>query len=112
MLTQVVLAFAWRSLNEKQKAEVEMVWRKYPRGRYLIPYEWARILRTEIPLKISEPEEREMLFTWNDHCKKTNMDQMSIPFDHDEWFTWLAYAEKHYSKPLPIASPSSGDWAA
>ena len=72
-------------------------------------YEWSKILKTPLPLKIDPTEDQAMWDTWIDFCRERNMDQVSIPFDHDEWFDWLKYSATHYQKPLPIAKETT-DW--
>lgn len=46
--------------------------------------------------------------TWVDFCRRANIAQDSVPWDHGEWFNWLDYAAKHYKEPLTL-SPA-GDW--
>lgn len=47
--------------------------------------------------------------TWVDFCKKMDIGQDSIPFSHEDWFAWLAYAVKNYQEPLTLAA-AGGDW--
>jgi len=108
MQTQVGLGFAWLLLDGKQKELVKAAWSRHPMGRYLLPFEIGRILKTEIKKTVKDTEADSMTRTWIDFCREANIGQDSNPSDCREWFAWLDYAVKNYQEPLPVASGT--DW--
>lgn len=45
---------------------------------------------------------------WIDFCRQANIGQDSIPYAHEDWFSWLDYAVKHYQAPVTLATGT--DW--
>lgn len=108
MQTQVGLGFAWLSLNDGQRERIRAIWKSHPLGRFLLPYEIAKILRIEFKRTVKDEEAGSMYQTWIDFCRNHNKSQDDIPSDHDEWFMWLDFVIPNYQEPLPVAS--GGDW--
>lgn len=108
MRKPVELGFAWLLLDENQRATIKRVWLKYPRGRYLLPFEMGRILKIELKKTASDAEQENMWESWIDFCRQTNSDQDSIPFDHSEWFAWVDFVASNYQEPLELTTGS--DW--
>jgi hypothetical protein len=50
-----------------------------------------------------------MAKTWIDFCRERDMNQDSIPFEHQDWFAWMDYAAKQYQEPLPAVTGM--DWS-
>ncbi len=50
-----------------------------------------------------------MAKTWTDWCRKNNLSQDTIPFEHEDWFSWIDYGVSHYHDPIPTAKEN--DWS-